>query len=560
MSHPRASSAIGQTGTLKKFFSGTAILSVSAVISKITGLVYKIPLINYVGVSGMAYFLAANHIYVLLFVISTAGLPVAVAVLVSEALAKNDKAAVKKVYRTSLSLFLILGIVGSVSMLGGANIIADMIGIPQAAVSIMTISPAVLMACISGAVRGYFQGHQIMIHTAVSQIIEAAGKLLFGLAGAMYARSRGMDSSIISAYAILGITCGMGISMLYLMAVKTLFDRKNYKHTDNIGDKHMSCIARLLSLAFPITVSSAVISLSGVIDTALIPNCLSLCGFSAAEANILYSCYGNMTVPMFSLTPSLIAPIAVSIVPLIASARSVGDAERYNNAVCMSVRMTLLIALPAAVGLAAFSEPILSLIFSADVSAAKIAASLLSFLAPSIIPACLITTTNAVLQAHGKAGKTILSMACGIAVKLISEYLLVKNKGVNIYGAPVSTILCDVTVVGLNTYFIIKDMHKVKNFYRPVIGNAIAAFAAVGAAVLLWKATNLSAKMGIAVMVPIAVAVVLYVAFVFLMGAIDKEMIEIMFSTKNKNKKREVSNEQRAEDRLFVGQRELQRR
>ncbi len=553
MSYPHVSSATGQAGTLKKLFSGTAILSLSAVISKIIGLVYKIPLIGYVGVSGMAYFLAANHIYVLLFVISTAGLPVAVAVLVAETIAKCDLGSVRRIYKTALALFLILGLFGSVIMLLGAKIIADMIGIPKAASSIMAISPAVLMACVSGAIRGYFQGHQIMIHTAISQVIESIGKLVLGLAGAMYAQSCGMDSSIISAYAILGITCGVGLSMLYLIIAKKLFDSKNYKHIDSLGDNRTYSVSRLLCLAFPITVSAAVISLSGVIDTALIPNCLLSCGFSETDANILYSCYGNMAVPMFSLTPSLITPIAMSIVPLISSAQSMGDIKRYNNAVCISVRMTLLFALPAAIGLVAFSEPILRLIFSSEPSATGIAASLLSFLAPSIIPACLITTTNAVLQARGKAGITIFSMTCGILIKLISEYLLIRNRSVNIYGAPLSTILCDITVVGLNTYFVIKDVHRLKNFYRPVIGNVIAAFASVGASVLLWRTSDLSSMMGISVMIPILVAAILYIVFVFLLGAIDREMIEIMFANKNKNKKRKISNEQRTENRIFAG-------
>lgn len=556
MSNPHSSSATGQTGTLKKLFSGTAILSLAAVISKITGLIYKIPLINYVGVSGMAYFLAANHIYVLLFVISTAGLPVAVAVLISESVAKGELHSVRRIYKTALWLFLILGIVGSVIMLAGATAIADMIGIPQASVSIMAISPAVFMACVSGAIRGYFQGHQIMTHTAVSQVIESVGKLGLGLAGAIYARSRGMDSRVVAAFAIIGTTCGVGLSMLYLITAKTWFDRTTYKQVrsdSNVTGSRYA--AQLLKLALPITVGAAVISFSGVIDTALIPNCLTACGFSETDANILYSCYGNMTVPMFSLTPSLIAPIAMSVVPLIAAAKGSGDAERYNGTVCMSVRMTLLLALPASIGLAAFSEPILCLIFGSDISAAKTAASLLSVLALSIVPACLITTTNAILQARGKAGRTIFSMICGIAVKLISEYFLVKNRGINIYGAPISTVLCDIAVIGINTYFVIKDLKGLKNFYRPVIGNAIAAFASIGAAVLLWKATSLPQMSDGAVLVVVAIAAVLYIAFAFLMGAVDKEMINIIFSNKNK---KEVVYEQRAKNNVSVDKAALQ--
>ena len=558
MSYPQVSAVGRQTGTLKKLFSGTAILSLSAIISKIIGLVYKIPLINYVGVSGMAYFLAANHIYVLLFVISTAGLPVAVAVLISEAVVKGESCSVRRIYKTALLLFLILGIVGTVVMMFGAEIIANMIGIPQARASIMAIAPAVLMSCISGAIRGYFQGHQIMIHTAVSQVIESVGKLGLGLTGAIYARSANMDSSAIAAYAIIGTTCGVGLSMLYLMLVKVVFDNKNYKKPchERVESQPNRYSMRLVKLALPITVGAAIISFSGIIDTALIPNCLMSCGFSVTDANILYSCYGNMTVPMFSLTPSLIAPIAMAVVPIISAARSSGDVVHYNNTVCISVRMTLLLALPASIGLAAFSDPILCLIFGTDISAAKTAASLLSVLALSIVPACLITTTNAILQARGKAGKTIFSMMCGIAIKLIFEYLLVKNRGINIYGAPISTILCDITVVGLNTYFVIKDLHRLRNFYRPVIGNVIAALASVGATVLLWKTTNLSSMSRLAVLVPILMAAVLYVAFVLLMGAVDKQMIDIIFS--NKIKKRELSHEQRTKNSISAGKGTLQ--
>jgi O-antigen/teichoic acid export membrane protein len=258
---------------------------------------------------------------------------------------------------------------------------------------------------------------------------------------------------------------------------------------------------------------------------------------------------------MFSLTPSLIAPIAMSVVPMISSAISREDTIRYNNAVCISVRMTLLLALPASIGLAFFSEPILCLIFGSDLAAAKVAASLLSVLALSIIPACLITTTNAILQARGKAARTIFSMICGIIVKLISEYLLVKKFAINIYGAPISTILCDITIVGFNTYFVLIDLHRLKNFYRPIISNVIAAFASVGAAVLLWKTTNLSVMSRLSVLVPIFMAVMLYIAFVLLMGAIDNQIIEIMFS--NKNKKKELSYEQRAKNSISAGKETL---
>ncbi|MBQ9080472.1 MAG: polysaccharide biosynthesis protein [Clostridia bacterium] len=550
MSHTPQNAADGRAGTVKKLFSGTAVLAFAAVVSKIIGLVYKVPLIGYVGVEGMAYFLAANHIYVLLFVISTSGLPVAVAVMVSGAVARDDKNAVRRIYKTALGLFVTLGTLGTVVMLVGAEKISYMINIPQAAFSIMAIAPAVLMACISGALRGYFQGHQIMTPTAVSQTIEAVGKLVLGLAGAMYASSKGMGDEAVAAYAIFGITAGVGLSMIYLLVAKFVFDRRHYAHIERrVGDQE-HFFGKLIRLALPVTLSSAIISLGGVIDTALIPNCLAICGISASDANTLYSCYGNMAVPLFSLTPSLISPIAMSLVPLVSAARSAGDKEGEVTAVCPALRLTLLLALPASVGISVFAEPVLGMIFSSDMAAARTAAPLLSILALSIVPACLITTTNAVLQAQGKAGKTIFSMVCGVAVKLVSEYLLVSNSAVNIYGAPISTLLCDMTVIGFNIYFVMKCSPRLDALIRPAVGTAVSALGAVGVAALVWRAMSLSQRGNIAVIVLIVGTVVLYFALALLLGAVDRDMIGMIPGIKNKSGKRKKSNEQRAKNSI----------
>lgn len=540
--------AVSRAGTVKKLFSGAAVLSAAAMLTKIVGLVYKIPLVKYVGIEGMAYFLAANHIYVLLFVISTAGLPVAVSVGISSALGGGDKRAVSGIYRTAMKLFLAVGVVGSGVLFFGARVIAGGIAMPDVEPSLRAISPAVLMACASGALRGYFQGHQNMLPTAISQVVEALGKLVLGLAGALWAIGQGFSDIYVAAFAISGITAGVFLSMIYLFLAKRRFDKKHYSDIERVGALPAGATVRLIKVALPVTLSSAIISLTGVIDTALIPNCLISSGYAATDANTLYSCYGNMAVPLFSLVPSLISPISTAILPIISEAHCKNDSTAENASIVSGIRLTCLLALPASAGLAIFSEPILKLIFSSSQDGVQTAAPLLVWLAISILPACLITTTNAVIQARGHAEYTIVSMSIGVAVKCVTEYFLLRRPDVGIYGAPISTFVCDMTVISVNIYNILKSSDRLNGIIMPSVKTALSAVIAVGGAGVVRQIMKSDGRF--AILLPFGAAVAGYLILVYIFGAMDSEF-ELLLKRKNrrsengKNRKNRLSDEKR---------------
>ncbi len=510
-------------GRLKKLISGTAVLTAAAIITKIIGLFYKIPLIRYVGIEGMAYFLAANHIYVFLFVISTSGLPVAVSIMVSEALALEKLRRVDSLFRSALSIFFMIGACGTIFMLVAADKIARLINIAGAAHSIRAIAPAILLACIGGAYRGYFQGRQIMRHTALSQVIEALGKLILGVAGALYALWRGYNTELVAAFAIAGITAGVGFSALYLAVAKAAHDRHDRKERGAAGpminEGRRGLAVSLIKLALPITLSSAALSLTGLIDTALIANCLLSAGFSEAAINKLYSCYGNIAVPLFSLTPALVAPVSVASVPLISAALGSGDRTGAAGVADSAFRLTFLVALPASAGLSVFARPVVALIFPHEAEAAQLAAPALSLLALSVLTACLITTTGAILQANGRAGRTIFSMLAGAFVKVVAEYLLVSRPEINIAGAPMSTFLCNLTVVAINIYFISKYMPEVARSYRVILPGGLSAVAAVGGAALTMRLAGRVAGDTAALIAAFAAAAVIYIIMIVITGA-----------------------------------------
>ena len=198
------------------------MLTLSAVLVKVIGLLYRIPMLNRLGSEGMGYFNTAYEVYALLCVLATAGLPVAMSVLISEVTATGKDGClhtaptVRRIFSVSLGVFLAVGSLGSGAMFLLAEPLGKLLGNPEAAACIRAISPTVFLICLSGAFRGYFQGQRNMVPTAVSQVIEAMGKLFLGLLFAGYAKSKGADLPTTAAYAVLGLTVGTALSVLYL--------------------------------------------------------------------------------------------------------------------------------------------------------------------------------------------------------------------------------------------------------------------------------------------------------------------------------------------------------
>lgn len=208
----------------KMFVNGVLILTISNILVKTIGLLFKIPLHDYLGDEGMGYFNAAYTIYTWFYMISTAGLPIAMSVLVSKSRAKGNFNQVKKILRLSLWLFFIVGSVGMLILALGSGMFAALIKVERANLCILAIAPTLFFVCLTSAYRGYFQGHQIMWPTAVSQLLESVGKLVLGILFASWSISRGDPLYVTAAYTILGITIGVFCGMVFIWITKLLYN------------------------------------------------------------------------------------------------------------------------------------------------------------------------------------------------------------------------------------------------------------------------------------------------------------------------------------------------
>ena len=508
-----------------RFLSGVAVLTVSTLIVKVIGLLYKIPMMKVLGEEGMGYFNSAYELYTFFYIIATAGLPVAISIMVARSIEKGNHANVKKIYNVVLALLLLIGMIGTVVLYYGSSFFGALIGNADAVACIAAISPMALFICVSSAVRGYFQGHQNMRPTAISQIIEALGKLLLGLVFAIWAVKEGYNLPTSAAFATAGITIGVGLSMLYLLLSKLLFKSRS-ESLDTTTDSSKSILTTLIKISVPITLSSLVISLTRVIDLVMIMRRLQAIGYTSGAANAIYGSYSTLAVSMFNLPAAFVTPVAISLVPVLASAIQSSQRAREHRVLNLSLRLCGLIALPASLGLSIFSRPILELVFAGEQSAINIAAPLLSVLAMSVFFSCLMSVTNSILQAYGMENKPIVSMLAGSVVKVIFSYVLIGIPSINIYGAPISTFFCALTVSLINLHYIRKATGELDGavilFFKPLLASVMAIGGCGAAYYLTVSAIGKSYALTLAA---IFIAVVLYGLCVLKTKAIDSRDI-----------------------------------
>ena len=505
--------------------NGVMLLTASTLICKVIGLLFKIPIIGIVGIDGMAYFSAAYNIYMLLNSVSSAGLPVALSILVSKNITEGKNTNASRIFAVAMAIFASLGALSTVGLYLGADAYSEFIGIKEASLAVKAISPTLLFICLSGGIRGYFQGYKIMAPTAVSQLLESIGKLVLGITFALLVIKRGGGPSFTAAAAVTGLSVGVLVSLIYLLARLVLFNKKSWSASeelvDNTTDRIRSIVRNLFYIAFPITLSSCITSLTSVADTALITNRLIDGGMSSDAAVTLYSSYTNLAIPLFNLPPALITPIAISLVPSLTASVTRGNKASSERFFASAVRLCNMLAIPASTGLAVFAKPILMLIYPREREACSFAAPLLTVLSIAIVFSCLITVLNAVLQAYMKPVLPIVSMTAGAVVKIISEYLLV-GSDLGVMGAPISTIACTFTIFIVDLVFVIVyTPHRIE--YKPIVKSLIASFVSVTASAFLYHfLLRIGSNNAIALLVSIALAIVSYGLLVLIIGLIRK--------------------------------------
>ena len=514
------------------FLGGAAVLAAAVAIVKIIGAVYKIPLGNIIGDEGKAHFTVAYNIYNLLLTISTAGLPLAISKLTSEAHALGRENEKRKLFRTAIWLFFGLGTVFSLVMFFGSAQLASFMNDPLAFWSIRALAPAVFCVCLLACMRGYTQGQGNMTPTAVSQILEALCKLGFGLSLAWYFLQLGRGVELAAAGAILGVTIGTVMSMLFLIFY--LLTHRDRTKSPDVPESSGTLMKKVLLIGVPITLSNSAMSIITLIDSKIVLGRLeSISSLLPETPTALYGQY-TFGMDLINLPPSFVYPVTMSLIPFAAAAMARKDSAGANRIISSAFRLIAILAIPAGVGLSVLSGPILRMLYPAQPEAAAAAGPHLQVLGIACIFICLMTLTNAILQSYGHERIPICTMIAGGVTKIVMNYVLVGNPDINIHGAPISTLCCYLVICGLNLFFVWKYSPEkpkyVQLFAKPVVASVLMG-------VMAWAGYGLTLRLltggeyaygasALATVVGIGAGVVVYGVLVIALGILRAEDLQ----------------------------------
>lgn len=453
-----------QTGS---FLTEALIISVSNLIVKIIGVAFRIPMANMLQ-ENMEMFTAAYSVYAMLYMISNAGVPVAISRMVASSHERGRKTEVDRIFKAGIAVYGLIGLVCTAIMFFGADTIASYSEHADAAEAMRMISPSLLLVCLLGALRGYFQGHHIMQPTAYGQLIEVAFKFIIGVAAASYAVSHHLSPALQAAYAVSGITIGMVLALIFTAVWKYLFEKEERTGIETPSDGYGRIVGTIVKVAIPVTLTSSLLYLSSFLDTIVIKKALISSGVAEDPATMLYTSYSTLSLSISDLLPStLVFPIAISILPAISASLAANDAKKTNGYIHSSIRISAIIGLPCAFGLFAVARQALVLLYTSDWgknmawteatgTPIDVATGGVRILAIGIIFISVLSTTNSILPAVKKSYLPTISVFCGVVVLTAAEIVLVRIKSIGIYGAPVASVLCYTVALSMNLFFLKK--------------------------------------------------------------------------------------------------------
>lgn len=477
----------------QNLLQGTLILGAATMLVKIIGAIYKIPLGWALGGVGSGYFSIAYNVYLPIYTLAMAGLPVAVSRMVAESVSEGRFRDARNLFKLTKKVFIITGLVCFVILSGIIAIMMYRSDNPVTLLPLVTIAPSIIFCCIMSIYRGYYEGLRNMYPTGISQVIEALGKLFIGLGIAYsikgvltneYNTSGTVMGSVITpdgseatlaevaskammpyvaAGAILGITLGSAFGVLYLVI-------RHRRTGDNFTKEDLALspeprstrtnFKMLVAIAVPIVLGSMISQLTAFIDLFIVTGRLESVVNSSSQVlrnvydgllgglvdkevpTFLYGCYTNYAYSLYNLAPTITSVVGVSAIPILATAWKSNDKLSIKTNLEATMRLSSLIALPAGAGLLALSQPILGILYPTQPIEVAVAAPILRVLGLTTIFSALTIPATSMLQAIGRQKIPVYNMIVGAVLKIVINFILVGIPEINIVGAPLGTATC----------------------------------------------------------------------------------------------------------------------
>ncbi len=534
-------------------------MAVCALIAKMIGALYRIPLTNIIGAEGMGLYQMVFPLYTVLLTVSSGGLPVAISKIVAERRSQGDEAGARQVLLVSLLSLSVAGLVAGIAVVLFREKIALVQGNAKAAVPYLGIAPSLLFVAVISCFRGYYQGAQNMLPSALSQIIEQVVKLVAGLFFARILISRSLEWAVFGA--LTGVSLSELAAMLFLF-VRFLFTDARYKKKSRIDASQVNfetaadmgapaayrvrtrkeVLKEVYRSAIPVTLGSLVMPMTQVIDSILVINLLMGLGYGSAEATQLF---GLATGPVNSL---INMPVVITLSLSVALLPKVSECFAKNDDPSADVSQTLkfgfVIGLLSTLLLCFYARPILSVLYSKGLSAAQIEAGarLLKIGGLSVLYVSILQVATSVLQAAGAPHRPALNLLYGAVLKVVFTLVLLPIFGID--GAMAGTVLCYAATCMLDIASMKKFVSPALKFREFLLAPVLSAVVFAGSYFLFTYVLSRYMPQKVGLIISMVVSALAFSGGLFLFGAVRfKELINVPALSKflNKSKREKKS-------------------
>lgn len=518
-----------------------SILAIAGIIVRLIGMLYRIPLANYIGDEGNGYYSAAYNIYSIMLILSSYSLPVAVSKMVSARLARGQYRNARKILRAALFYATIVGGVGFCALWFGSGFFAEhVIKMPYSAYALKVLAPTVWIMAYLGVLRGFFQGHSTMVPTAVSQIFEQIVNAVISLLAAKSLFDLGVKSNLVYgsteysyAFGAAGGALGTGAGALtalilfvglYLM-YRPKMKRRIRKEQGTSAEGYGMITSTLFLTVVPIIVSSSLYNSSTVIDNILFGQIMTGLGETRQIAS-QWGIYSGKYHLLFNIPVAVANSLSSSLIPALSRAVAEKDRKQTLNRIASAIRFSMIIAIPSAVGLAVLAAPISNLLFPGRDNTDLI--KMTCYGSSAVVVYSLSTVTNAVLQGINRMKTPIRNAGISLVLHTVILFVMLRYLHMGIYGVLYANILFALFICILNARSIARfkryRQEVKKTFLIPMVASAVMGAAAFGVYRAAYSVFGNLISTGISVFV----AMLVYFVLLILLKGVDAQELRSM--------------------------------
>ncbi|MBO8164880.1 MAG: polysaccharide biosynthesis protein [Brevibacillus sp.] len=477
------------------FVKGAAILGIAGLISKLLGAVYRIPYQNITGDIGLYVYMQVYPLYSTLLILATAGFPIAISKIVSERLALGDVSGARRTFRVASIVLAALGCLFFILLYAGAPLISRFMGDEQLTLPLRAVAWSLPLVPVVAIMRGYFQGHQNMIPTGVSQVVEQLFRVIVILISAYWMMSVYHDAYLAGTGAVFAAFPGALMAVLVLLFYWTKNTRAQrrvqvrQKQTEAADHplSHREILRSLVFYALPICLGALVMPLIPLVDSLTVANMLQWSGTPEQTAKVLKGVF-DRGQPLIQFGSFFATSLSLALVPAISEAAAQRQIRVIAARTELAMRLTFLLGLPASFGLALLAEPVNVMLYG-DASGTQA----LAIQAFTIVFATLAISSSGILQGLGKVMLPAFHLMIGVIIKLLGNLLLIPFLGIS--GAAAATVLAYAVAMLLNAVAIVR--HTGARFpLRSLIGKPFIAVCVMSVVVFLVDAAMFAALTG----------------------------------------------------------------